>query len=386
MARADEPSAVRQDAAALVGLEGLQMQAGLDFQVYDVTYVSPSTTDRSAHHEIQFPPELYLTWKPAGDARWAVGIGIDSPMWQLTQWQTTFAADRSSIKNRLVLFEVRPAFAWKLDRHWSVGAALRYVDGTREHSIVNVVPLDPAMSPGFTTPVVTRAQSTVDGTGWALAARYAEAGWGAALQWSSHVKLDGNGRLAYESLTFPTAEIVDFDGRFPALAIRQSFELPDQIALGAWRALGSRTRLEVDAEYQKWSVVDATGVQSSAGPLAAFARQRSWKDVWALRAGAEHTFGNGWRAAAGVALEPSPVPDHTREFGFPFTDGRVIAIGGGYDFATLSFDGGWSFHDHAAADSGGPAVTADSGSRFRGHGQVFSISARWRFGSAAGRE
>jgi long-chain fatty acid transport protein len=379
VARADEPSAVRQNPAALVDLDGLQMQAGLDFNVSDVGYRSAATGSVRGEHEIQFPPELYLSWKRRPDARWAVGVGIDSPMWMLAQWPLTIAPGRSALESRVALFELRPALAWRFDARWSVGAALRYVRGTREHSLLGDAILDPAAPAGFVVPLVTDAKTTIDGTGWALAARYAADGWGAGAQWSSHVALSGNGRLQYDSLTFPASDIVDFAVRFPALPIRMRFELPDELAAGVWREVAPGTRVELDADFQRWSAVGDPGVDGPAGPLSDFASPRDWRDVWGLRAGAEHRFASGWRAAAGLAIQPSPVPDRTREFGFPYGDTRVVSLGGGYDLGWISFDGGWSYHQSPEASSGGPAVTADPASSFRGHAQVFSLSVRWRF-------
>ena len=61
-ARGSEPSAVTYNPAAITGLPGLQLQAGLDFSNATVDYGS-STGSFSSKHIIDFPPALYLTWK-----------------------------------------------------------------------------------------------------------------------------------------------------------------------------------------------------------------------------------------------------------------------------------------------------------------------------------
>ena len=85
MARAADPSAVSYNPAALVHLDGLQLQAGFDFTTPYSTY-SNASGSFDTQHEINFPPSAYVTWKAATDSRFAFGLGVDEPMFDNVNW------------------------------------------------------------------------------------------------------------------------------------------------------------------------------------------------------------------------------------------------------------------------------------------------------------
>ena len=107
------------------------------------------------------------------------------------------------------------------------------------------------------------------------------------------------------------------------------------------------------------------------------ARRRRRSTV-AVRVGGEWAFESGWAAGAGLAWEPSPVPDATAEAGFPRGDAYVASLGGSYNMKGLSFDLGYSFYfydDRHATLAGADGPVPGT---FSARSQVFSFSARWR--------
>jgi long-chain fatty acid transport protein len=378
VARADDPAAVRYDPAAMVDFDGLVLQAGLDFQITDLEHSSALTGSADAKHEIQFTPAVYLGWKRRADARWALGLSVDSPYWTLNEWQAGFAFGRSSRKSEVTLYELRAAAAWALAPGWSAGVALRHVTGTRQETVLAEFPHPSAAG---TVPLTADAESTVDGGGFALALRRASERWGWALRFESEIELEGDGDLVFRPDGFLPGDVPGFDSVYATRGVTQEFLLPQTLTAGVWMALGARTRVELDVEHARWSALERTAVRfAGGGELALLAYERRWDDTTSLRLGGEHRFDSGWRLAAGVALEPSPVPDATRDFAFPQGDAIVYAIGGGYDLPAISFDFGWSLHDHDAAAAPGTEIGIPSRSpRFSASGDVFAVSARWRF-------
>jgi len=381
VARADDPSAVRYDPAALVDVDGLVLQAGLDFAVTDVEFSSALSGTADSEHEIQFTPAVYLGWRRP-DARWALGLSVDSPFWTLNEWPAGFAAGRASRKSEVTLHEIRAAAAWALAPGWSVGAALRHVTGTRQETVLAEFPHPSAAG---TVPLTADAESTIDGSGFALALRRAGERWGWALRFESEIELEGDGDLHYRPDGFLPGDVPGFDAVYSTRGVTQQFLLPQSVAAGVWLAIGERTRVELDVEHARWSALERTAVRlAGGGEFAPLGYERRWDDTTSLRLGAKHRFDSGWRLAAGAALEPSPVPDATRDFAFPQGDATVYSLGGGYDLPRIAFDFGWSLHDHDAAAAPGTEIGIPSRSpRFTARGQVFAVSARWRF--AAGR-
>ncbi len=81
-----------------------------------------------------------------------------------------------------------------------------------------------------------------------------------------------------------------------------------------------------------------------------------------------------------MAFEPSPVPNNTVEPGFPRGDAWVYAAGVTYSLPNISFDIGYSFHDHQRR--GGPdqePTNPTIDGSYVGSAQVwgFSVRRRW---------
>ena len=64
--------------------------------------------------------------------------------------------------------------------------------------------------------------------------------------------------------------------------------------------------------------------------------------------------------------------------GFPQGDALVLAVGGSYNLPGLSFDAGYSYHQHSDTDARLEGPDQAVNGTFSGRAQVFSISARWR--------
>jgi len=383
VARADEPSALRYNPAGLVGLDSFQLQAGLDFTVSDVELSAPGDGGGNAQaiHEIQFPPALYLSWKRAPEARWALGFGVDSPFWSLLEWPGTNALAHSALKSEVTLLEGRAGAAFALTDRWSVGGATRWVTGSREQAAIDGFVYE--APDGATTPIALRqdADSTVDGAGFELALRYAAPSWGTGLVWTSGIELEGDGDASFEALDVATGALPGLATQFAPFGIRHELELPEQVTAGLWFAAGERTHLELDVELARWSAADGLrAIDAASGDeIARLTPERDWSDTVGVRVALEHRHRSGWRLGAGLAWQESPVPDSTRGFDFPYGDARVAALGASYDFPGLSFDLGWSYHESAEADADRFATDAGTSS-FVATAQVFSVSARWRFG------
>lgn len=391
-ARADEPSAVRFNPAAISRLEGFQFQAGLDFQAPSDEFTTGGRTD-SPEHVIQFPPSLYATWRPDGLAvPLTFGLSLDSPFWSIQNWNPALFPGRfETLRQELTLFELRPSVAWAVDERWSVGGSLRYVRGANETSFARIFAFHGATLPPFEeAEVVTEVTTTVDGIGFDLALHFAEEAWGAGVVASSGVALDGDGDVEHflpNPLFLPESE-AQFESDFGPGRATADFELPPSLTAGFWWAATETLDIEIDVAWSGWSALERTTIEfdetSPGAPT--LVRQRDWKDVVSIRLGAEKAFGAdglGWSAGAGLAWEPSPVPDSTVEPGFPRADAWAIALGGSYDMEGLSFDFGYSyfFYDDRDAVLSSAIPTAGlvpvTGS-FSARSQVFSVSARWR--------
>ena len=386
-ARAADPSALTYNPAAITRLEGLQLQAGLDFSAPRDDYTSPSGS-HAANHVIDFAPEVYLTWRaPASALPLAFGVGLDAPVWYQTDWDTALFPGRFLTRHvALRVLEVHPVLAYELDERWSVGGGLRYVRGEWEQGGNALVAggLDPT---AFPVEATWDADADVDGYGFDLGAQFSTEVWGFGAVLRGPLELEGRPRLTVdlrEGGVPPAVEtVVDSNlARLRRLPVPTSFEIAPELRTGVWLAPYPELRLELDVAYAAWSQTDNDELLLPQGAADAtpIRRDRDWDDTLSLRLGAEGELVAGWTLFGGVAFESSPVSGTTLEPGFPRGDALVYAAGFGFDFPQLSFDVGYSLHDYDPSGARGqelraPAVT----SRYSAHEQVFAVSARWRF-------
>ncbi len=387
-ARADEPSAVTYNPAAIVRLEGLQVQGGLDFESPTDDYESASGSHR-ANHTIQFPPSVYATWRPEpGDGGWldrlAFGIGLDTPVWYRVDWNTAlFPARFNTRLAELRLFELHPVVAYEIDEHWSVGGGLRYIFGSLEQGfnvrgvIVGGNRVDFELE--------TTADSSVDALGFDLALHYDSPLWGFGAVYRSETDLEDNGDFEIElrDITNPALSNLAL-AAFPYDGARQNFSLPAELVGGVWLAPYPELKVELDVSFKNWSSLDDSKlfITSTGGVVnpVSLVDRRDWKNTVAIRLGAEGELNDTWSVGGGIAFEPSPVSDQNLEPGFPRGDAMVYSFGGSYHLEKISFDLGYSFHDRDDREQTG--LEADNPARrgtFSGRDQVWAVNARWRF-------
>lgn len=389
-ARAPEPSAVTYNPAALTRLEGVQVQAGLDFNHANDEYDSP-TGSFAARHVIQFPASLYATWKPAGGSL-AYGFGLDAPFYSNLDWQPVRFPGRFLTRRvELRVYELHPVVAWDLGGGWSLGGGARYVFGDlsqEDNGVFTFNIQDTPTGPVVAVPVEVErnASADVDDLAWDLAVHYTSQAWGWGAVFRSPVTLKGDGDLDYDPRDVPPG-VPGLDAqvaaRFRDGSVRQSFEIPRELRGGIWYAPYPELRLELDASYQSWSSLENTDVTynpDAFGDGPTVSTRRDWDDTLSLRLGLEGDITDAFVLFGGVALEPSPVPGGTLEPGFPRGDATVYAIGFSYNFPQLSFDVGYSFHDHDDRGASGqePASPGVRGT-YSANDQVWGVSARWRF-------
>jgi long-chain fatty acid transport protein len=380
-ARASDPSAVFYNPAAITRLDGLQIQAGLDFRNVNLDYAS-ATGEFSAKHIIDFPPSAYLTWKP-GDGPFAFGIGLDAPYWYKTDWEPRLFPGRFLQRRfELTVFELHPVMAYDLGEGWSIGGGVRYVSGKLEQE-ENALVTVPFQGQNVTVELERNADTDVDDLAWDLALHYAAPAWGWGTVYRSAVDLKGDGDVSYRPRDVALAGLDPVvRQRFPNGSARQAFEIPREIRGGIWYAPYPELRLEVDASWQSWSSLENTAVTYSPNTLGdgpTVETPRDWDDTISLRLGIEGNVTDAFMLYGGAAFEPSPVPGGTIEPGFPQGDALVYAFGFSYSFPHLSFDVGYSFHDYDDRGARGQELQRPNLSgTYSGFEQVWGASARWR--------
>jgi long-chain fatty acid transport protein len=387
-ARASEPSALTYNPAAITRLEGFQLQAGLDFNNAQDKY-SSATGTFSANHVIQFPPAVYMTWKQR-HGPFAFGLGVDSPFYYNVEWRPALFPGRFLTRRfELRIYEIHPVLAYDLGEGWSMGGGVRYAFGNLDQDD-NARLLFSASPPGtipqpFLIEVERTASADVDAIAWDLALHYAAPSWGWGVVYRSPERLKGNGDANYSPRDVP-AGVPGLDAAIRARLVngssRQSFEIPREARAGIWYAPYPELRIELDASFQGWSSLKATDVTYDPnvfGDGPTVHTPRDWKDTTSLRLGFEGDITDSFMLFGGIAQEPSPVPGRTLEPGFPRGDALVYGAGFTVNLPRISFDLGYSLHDHddRGASNQEPFNPTRTGT-YSATDQVWGFAVRWR--------
>jgi long-chain fatty acid transport protein len=134
-----------------------------------------------------------------------------------------------------------------------------------------------------------------------------------------------------------------------------TLKLPSMMSVSLIHPVSDQTDVMFDVTRYGWSAYDnltvntAWGTQGGipVGTVASVSNQ-NYVDTTSFSLGAEHRYGNGWTARAGLHLDPTPTNDTDRSFTTPDGDRTWIALG-----ASKETDSGitWDFaYTHIKVD------------------------------------
>jgi len=401
VARADDPSAVFYNPAGIVDLDGVQVAAGVDFSrsedAYRERFVQtdfftglPGTTYVAFDAESSWNtlPTAYVTWSDEERlGRWSLGLGVDAPFWYGVDWaDNTFPVGIEYRRNELELWQLHPVAAYRLDGGWSVGGGLRYVFGTHLRGVTDRFLVEGSDRQSFGAVLFDDHEADVDGYGFDLAVRQRSDAWGFGAVLRSAVRVEGDGRQRLTVHTPPadpqaqsnlTALIADIGGR----PFSTRLDLPPELAVGGWHAFSPALRVELDLVYTAWSDFEERrdGEDFSGNPYPMQVLIDGWDDTLAVRLGVERDWGEKVTLSAGVAVEPSPLPAGRVGSDWFRGDATVYAVGASFAAGALTWDVGYSYHDHDATKR--TVVRPRFGtqdSRYESETQVVSVSLRAR--------
>lgn len=331
VARADDAAANWYNPAALVWLDGSELQFGTNIiNTGDSELTSsdpafglfqPTTFEQESN--LATPSHVYYRSKLNNNL--AFGIGVTTPFGLVTEW-----ADRpvtfSAAKSDLATFVINPNLAFRLTQTWSVALGLDYIfadlrDFSRE------VPIDLDGNPlnGFEVIGFSNLSGDGDDFGWNVALHHRRGNFSFGISYRSDITvgIDGN---------------IDFSNFGPLAGTIQSslgtadLELPETIAVGvAWE--GSRWGFEIDFVQVGWSVFDVLVVDienNVPGFVDDIALLEDWEDSDAIRIGLSRQLGPRSELRFGLNLEEGAVPEETLRPSIPDADRTAPSIGYGF--------------------------------------------------------
>jgi long-chain fatty acid transport protein len=377
-AQADDPSAIYFNPAGLTQLKGQNIMLGVTYvrenggEFTGTTPLTGGATVSETQKSLNFYiPNMYYT-KTTPDGYFAYGVGVFAPFGLGQEYEN---ANTSVFRNQITKIDlqtivVNPTIAFKINEALSVGLG---VDFMYAKAKLNGTPVHPSLGDNTAGNNLYNMDMTADTTAWGY-------NFGVLLKPSSNIKVGFNYRSPF-TLEFKDGDI---DISNISAANRIAFAGPGspgtnslstnafagarswsgtgktKISLPATAALGiaytaGRLTVEADADWTFWHSYDSlkierptvlatvyTGIANppttQAAVLGTTNSNKAWKDVCAIRVGAEYRVTDPLALRAGFVYDPSPVPANTMGPELPDADRLNYMVGVGYKIGPWTID------------------------------------------------
>ena len=369
-------AAARQDAASSIYFNpagiaemGSQIEGGVHLLIPDQTVTGTNdplagtaaagllTTAAQEPLSNSTIPNFYYT-KPLGDG--VAGFGISAPFGSKNEYSSDFTGAFDSYYVKLKTVDISFAYAKTISETARLGGALVYQTADIEQRKRVSVAGSTATLKGDSSALGLTVGMQFDlESGGVLGISYKK---------GLEQEIEGTNTV---SADFASGGVTFAAGSYNA---NGTLKLPSMMSVSLIHPVSDQTDVMFDVTRYGWSAYDnltvntAWGIQGGipVGTVASVSNQ-NYVDTTSFSVGAEHRYGNGWTARAGLHLDPTPTNDTDRSFTTPDGDRTWIAFG-----ASKETDSGftWDFaYTHIkvddttlnrATDAGTVSATAES--------------------------
>ncbi len=340
VARADDAAANWYNPAALVWLDGSELQVGINAVTAggdtELTAQDPAfgiflPTTFEMDSSLETPVHLYYRRKLNNNLAW--GVGINTPYGLATEWSerpVTFAAKKSELATFYTNFNI----AFRMTQTFAIGIGATYVVADlKEFS--REVPIDLDGNPINGPEVIGTSNLSGDGNDWgwnvALHQKTPTFAFGATYRSDVTVELDGD-------LTF--TDFGPLGGFFQDTPAGGDLPMPEQAAVGlAW--LRNNWIIELDVAWVGWSIFDVLQVaveNKVPGFVDDIEIVEDFEDSMSYRLGVTRKTGGGNEWRFGLILEEGAVPEHTLRPSIPDGDRTAPTVGYGLNGQKWAID------------------------------------------------
>jgi long-chain fatty acid transport protein len=375
-AQANDPSAIYFNPAGIVQLEGTNVMVGVTYVKENggtfsgTTPLTAGATVSETQKDLNFfIPNMYITKKASPN--FAYGVGVFTPFGLGQEYEDRNASVfRTAVtKIDLQTIVVNPTVAWKVDEFLSLGAGIDFMWARAELARTSVVN---NTYPPANTPLNTyNLDMTGEGNAWGYnfgALLTPSPNWKIGLAYRSPFSVDikhanvevtniSPSAVAFAvpfgfpaGTTFQTPGVINPTGSPAASSFKTTgsalLRLPATAALGI-AYIKDRLTLEADLDTTFWHSYKRLDIdiERQGALLADIRSARNWKDVTALRIGAEYRVTAPLALRAGFAYDPSPVPADTMDAFLPDATRLNYMVGAGYKAGSWTFDGSYFYVD-----------------------------------------
>lgn len=395
-AQADDPSAIYFNPAGLTQLDGKNLMIGGTY-VHNYggkftgttpvdDYLTGFTTrkqERQKTLHFMIPNGYFTSTNKETGIAW--GIGVFAPFGLGQEYRSSSAGIFRNQINEIELQTVviNPTIAFEINEVLSVGFGIDYMYGM---AILGKTPWSPALLAANNGNVY---ELELEGSGDAWGYNF-----GILLKPTKNLRIGANYRSPFE-LDIKDGD-VDLERINPLVAAAfgggttfhtkgdATVNIPATFAIGVaytW----DRMTVSADADWTFWSSYKSLPItirDTVPGLLSSTDAQKNWKDVCAIRIGAEYRATDAIALRAGFVYDPTPVPAETMGPDLPDADRLNYMLGMGYKTGPWTIDVAGMYIDKKNRtvnnQVGLPTMTGFNGT-WEGHAWLAGLNVGYKF-------
>jgi len=313
------PSVLYNNAAAMTGLKGTQVEAGLTLirpHQTVTTVVAPGLELKNkAESSWWTPPHAYVTHQ-FNDKVWT-GVGIFSRYGLGVDYDSTWAGRYNIQQATIQSLDINPSVAVKVMDNLSLAAGVRaeWFDIDLRQAVPTGVPgVDPDLS------------LKLCGDSWGLGYNL-----GAYYQATESISFG----LAYDSEIEQEVE-GDYETSHPVLVGGEGggdITTPGILRFGTSVKATEKLTVNAGIVYTMWSSYDELAIEFDPPLLGAKSesvKEKDWDDVFRYQLGLEYALNEVWKLRAGYIFDETPDPDANVDYIVPGNDRHLVSLGVGY--------------------------------------------------------
>lgn len=125
-AQADSPAAIYYNPAGIIQVSGTAVSGGAYFLF--PSYRVDGDLGTFELHGFELMPHFYVT-TDLGTKDWRIGLGINSPFGASSDWSNSGPISYAVTDARVMVINMAPTVAYRIDEHWSVGGSVNVYYG-----------------------------------------------------------------------------------------------------------------------------------------------------------------------------------------------------------------------------------------------------------------
>lgn len=327
-ARTDAASSVYFNPAGIAEMDS-QFEGGIHLLVPDQSIrgtqsIGALSTQEQSPLSNSMVPNLYYT-RPIKSG--VLGFGISAPFGSKNEYDSNFIGALDSYKTKLKTIDYSFAYGYAINSNTRLGASLVYQTADIEQRR-----LVSSRFLGQSSDSTATLQGDSQELGYTLGVQFdLDNGGTVGIAHKNAISHDIKGtNTVSAAFGFPVAGI----GTVPIAAGTYNaggrLKLPSLTSISLITPISESTKLLLDVTRYGWSSYDKLAVTTEWGaPLGTQTSEspQNYSDTTAISIGAEHDYGNGFIARAGVHRDPTPTNDIDRSFSTPDGDRTWLAFG-----------------------------------------------------------